>query len=64
MADIISATRRTLQSRSSNYEDLENSNEYLPQVLQQQTHENDDFLHPLQELEMNSVSVVPDGKFF
>ncbi|XP_054280439.1 synaptic vesicle 2-related protein [Macrosteles quadrilineatus] len=63
MADIISATRRTLQSRSSNYEDLENANEYSPQVLQRQAHDNDEFLPPLQELEMNSVSVVPDETF-
>lgn len=54
MAEILSVARRSVQAR--NYEDLEGSE--IPDASTESDH------HPPQELEMNSVSVVPDGNLF
>ncbi|XP_046683021.1 synaptic vesicle 2-related protein [Homalodisca vitripennis] len=63
MSDLLSATRRTIRNRTSNYDDLDSLTDPPAQVFQQQSHDDEEFLPPLQELEMNSVSVVPDDTF-
>lgn len=62
MSDSTTSAGKRTRSRTSNYEDLDSLTEPSPSILQR-NHDSDDFLPPLQELEMNSVSVVPDGSF-
>lgn len=69
MSELLSVARRTVRGRgASSYEDLDGSevsNPNPPQSPDRHTiRDGDEFpIQPMQELEMNSVSVVPDGKY-
>lgn len=74
MAQIISAARRKVKGRGGNYEDLDGHVDPAPQSPpdslrseggQHSIYGGDDSNDLLgQEIEMTSVSVVPDGKSF
>lgn len=63
---MLSAARRTVSGRSSQYENLDYSDDATLQQAQSRMSPElrgvEGFISPVQELEMNSVSVVPDGK--
>ncbi|XP_067015132.1 synaptic vesicle 2-related protein [Anabrus simplex] len=61
MAQLLSAVQRaTKSSRGSNYEDLDDNTNSLPSG---HTHDDDYSNHIVDEIEMASVSVVPDDTF-
>lgn len=60
MSQIISAAKRTVSKKTSQYEDLDDNHESDNQDSNYGAP--DSLPHAFHEMEMNSVSVIPDGK--
>lgn len=64
MSQILSAAKRSVRIKASNeYEDLDKNPDSVQTRRDDIFEGNDSLGHVSQEMEMNSVSVIPDGTF-